>query len=176
MLAPTPDLYPRSRTHIHRWSVMMNTPPSSPSARPTGPLTEEHVVDNMKQWQEAFEAGNPTFFDFFDEHASLFTLSAPTRVDGREVYRRGFEQFFLGTTRNSQILSPEVRVLGQDSAVMTFHNRILVRGVSTNLRGTVVFIRDKTGRLKCVHMHNSPLTQPTAAVPAQRRLEDITLL
>ena len=78
------------------------------------PLTEEEVVDNMKRWQEAFEAGAPNFFDFFDDHVSLFTLSTPTRVDGREVYRRGFEQFFLGTTRNSQILSPEVRLLGPE--------------------------------------------------------------
>jgi ketosteroid isomerase-like protein len=142
------------------------------------PLTEEEVVANMKRWQEAFEAGDPKFFDFFDDHVSLFTLSTPTRVDGREVYRRGFEQFFLGTKRNSQILSPEVRLLGPDSAVMTFHNRILVRGISTNLRGTVVFIRDQTGQLKCVHMHNSPLAQPTAAQPvrSQRDLEDITLL
>ena len=155
---------------------MSGTSPSSPSARPTNPLTEEDVVDNMKQWQEAFEGGTPAFFDFFDEHVSLFTLSAPTRVDGREVYRRGFEQFFVGTTRNSQILSPEVRLLGPDSAVMTFHNRILLGGVSTNIRGSVVFIRDETGKLKCVHMHNSPLSQPTAPVQLQRRLEDITLL
>jgi ketosteroid isomerase-like protein len=141
-------------------------------------LTEEEVVDNMKSWQEAFEAGEESFFDYFDEHVSLFTLSTPTRVDGREVYRRGFEEFFRGIKRNSQILSPEVRLLGPDSAVMTFHNRIQVRGVSTNIRGTVVFIRDKAGKLQCVHMHNSPLTQPTAAQPARRPrdLEDVTLL
>jgi ketosteroid isomerase-like protein len=151
------------------------TPPPGPAQNP---ITQEAVVDNMKQWQEAFEAGDPAFFDFFDDSVSLFTLSTPTRVDGREVYRNGFEQFFLNTKRNSQILSPEVRLLGPESAMMTFHNRILVRGISTNIRGTVVFVRDGAGQLKCVHMHNSPLAQPTAAQPAraQSSLEDVTLL
>lgn len=138
-------------------------------------LTEEDVVKTMKSWQEAFEAGDEKFFDFFDPSASLFTLSTPTRVDGREVYRRGFEQFFLGTKRNSQILSPSVRLLGDSGAVMTFHNRILVRGVSTNIRGTVVFAKDAGGALKCIHMHNSPLGQPTI-VPQARGAEDVTLL
>jgi ketosteroid isomerase-like protein len=139
-------------------------------------LTEENVVQTMKNWQEAFEAGDERFFEFFDKSVSLFTLSAPTRVDGRDVYRRGFEHFFLGTKRNSQILSPEVRLLGDDSAVMTFHNRILIKGVSTNIRGTVVFIRDDNGDLKCVHMHNSPLTQPVAQGQLDAAIDNITLL
>lgn len=139
-------------------------------------VTEEAVVKTMKEWQEAFESGSEKFFDFFDKDVSLFTLSSPTRVDGRDVYRTGFEQFFINTKRNSQILSPEVRVLGEDAAVMTFHNRILVKGVSTNLRGTVVFARNDKGELKCVHMHNSPLGQPTAIGADLRTVEDVTLL
>jgi ketosteroid isomerase-like protein len=139
-------------------------------------LTEQQVLDTMKRWQEAFEAGAPEFFDFFEGDVSLFTLSAPTRVDGREVYQRGFEPFFLGTRRNSQILSPEVRLLGNDSAVMTFHNRILINGISTNIRGTVVFIREADGNLKCVHMHNSPLAPPTKQPTPTATLEEVTLL
>lgn len=154
---------------------MSRKQPKSSAGR-KGPLTEKQVADTMKQWQEAFENGDETFFDFFDPRVSLFTLSAPTRVDGRDVYRRGFEQFFLGTKRNSQILSPEVRLLGDDSAVMTFHNRIYVKGVSTNIRGTVVFIRDQDGNLKCVHMHNSPLTEPVAQGEIDRTIENLTIL
>jgi ketosteroid isomerase-like protein len=140
-----------------------------------GKITEEEVVQRMKAWQEAFESGDPKFFDFFDPNVSLFTLSSPTRVDGGETYRRGFEPFFLGKKRNSQILSPSVRLLGDDAAVMTFHNRILVGGVSNNIRGTVVFLRDHAGVLKCVHMHNSPLGTPVA-VPQVRGAEEVTLL
>ena len=140
------------------------------------PLTEDAVAQTMKSWQEAFESGDERFFDYFDKNVSLFALSTPTRIDGRDVYRRGFEQFFLGVKRNSQILSPEVRLLGDDSAVMTFHNRILIKGVSTNIRGTVVFVRDQNGELKCVHMHNSPLNQPVAQGQLDASIENITLL
>lgn len=139
-------------------------------------LTEDQVVKTMKDWQETFESGNERWFDFFDKDASLFTVSSPTRIDGREVYRAGFAQFFLNIKRNSQILSPEVRILGEDAAVMTYHNRVLIRGISTNMRGTVVFARDASGELKCVHLHQSPLAQPTAIGADLKTVEDVTLL
>jgi len=140
------------------------------------PLTEEEVAQTMKRWQEAFESGKPEFFDFFDPAVSLFTVSSPTRVDSLDVYRRGFEQFFLNEKRKSQILSPEVRLIGNSGAVMTFHNRILINGISSNIRGTVVFVRDAKGALKCVHMHNSPLGQPTLQGRIGTGPEDITVL
>lgn len=144
-------------------------------------ITEQEVVNTMKKWQDAFEAGDPHFFDFFTKDMSMFALTTPTRIDGKETYEHGFAPFFLNRTRHSQILSPEVRLLGDNAAVMTFHNRILIQGVATNLRGTVIFERDAaSGELRCVHMHNSPLTQPVAtsaaAVSEKRSLEDITLL
>jgi ketosteroid isomerase-like protein len=145
------------------------------------PITENEVVDTMKQWQEAFEAGDPKFFDFFTKDMSMFALTTPTRIDSRETYEHGFAPHFLNRKRHSQILSPEVRLLGDNAAVMTFHNRIMIEGVSTNLRGTVVFERDPSSdQLRCVHMHNSPITNPlavsAAVVSDKRSLEDITLL
>ncbi|MCW5803566.1 MAG: nuclear transport factor 2 family protein [Deltaproteobacteria bacterium] len=145
------------------------------------PITEKEVVDTMKAWQDAFEAGDPKFFNYFTKDMSMFALTTPTRIDGRETYEHGFAPFFLNRKRHSQILSPEVRLLGEGAAVMTFHNRILIEGVATNLRGTIVFERDdQSGTLKCVHMHNSPITQPiatsAATVHENRKLEDITLL
>ena len=140
------------------------------------PLTEEEVLSTMKRWQEAFEAGDKSFFEYFADDVSIFTLSTPTRIDGREVYREGFEDSFLGRERKSQILSPEVKVLSDDSAMMTFHNRILIDGQSANIRGTVIFARDRGGKLKCVHMHNSPLTQPGMTARLGADLEGITVL
>jgi ketosteroid isomerase-like protein len=130
----------------------------------------------MKRWQEAFENGDQNFFNFFSEDMTIFALSTPTRIDGLETYQHGFGPVFALTSRKSQILSPEVRLLGPDSAVMTFHNRILIHGVSTNIRGTVIFARDSSGALKCVHMHNSPLAAPPVQPPAPQTLDDVTLL
>jgi hypothetical protein len=148
---------------MQRWSMTM-------------PLTEEEVLDWFGETIKAYERGDEVFFDFFARDTSLFTLSSPTRVDGIEVYKAGFAPFFVGTERISQILSPEVRILGDDSALLTFHNRILVRGMATNIRGTVVIQRQDDGKLAFVHMHNSPLTQTTAPAVGPTELESITVL
>lgn len=141
-----------------------------------GALTEQEVLDWFEQALRAYEAGDESFFDYFASDASLFTTSTPTRIDGREVWKGGFAATFVGTERVSQILSPEVRLLGPDAALMTFHNRILVGGVAANLRGTVVISRDPDGTLQFVHLHNSPLSQAAVGVADPSGLEQITVL
>jgi ketosteroid isomerase-like protein len=142
------------------------------------PITEEEVRGTLQRMLEAYEEGRKEFFDWFAPDASLFVLSSPTRIDSREVYQQGFGQFFYETKRTSQILSPEYRILGDDGAVVSFHNRVLVGGVSTNLRGTIVFHRAPGGELKVVHMHNSPLGQPTAPGVAltPQEMDEVTVL
>lgn len=140
------------------------------------PLTEQEVLDWFSETIKAYERGDEGFFDFFARDASLFTVSSPTRVDGLEVYKSGFAPYFVGSERVSQILSPEVRILGEESALLTFHNRILMKGMASNIRGTVVVQRQDDGRLAFVHMHNSPLTQAAAPALAPADLENITVL
>lgn len=145
-------------------------------ARTKDPISKDDVLKAMEEFQRHFEDGDPAFFGDFAKNMSIFSLSTPTRIDGLETYRHGFEETFTKSTRRSQILSPEVTLLGPDSAVMTFHNRILVGPVSTNIRGTVIFSRDEKGKLRCVHMHNSPLAAPAVHAHAPADLEDITIL
>jgi len=140
------------------------------------PITKKDVFVAMEAFQRHFEAGDPEFFADFADDMSIFSLSTPTRIDGLHTYRHGFEETFTKSTRRSQILSPEVTLLGPDSAVMTFHNRIIVGNVSTNIRGTVIFARDDKGKLRCVHMHNSPLAAPAVQTHTNTDLEDITVL
>lgn len=139
-----------------------------------GALTEAEVHAALAKFQDAYEAGDDKFFDHFADDASLFTVSSPTRIDGKETYKRGFQPYFSGNKRRSQVLSPDVRLLGNDSALVTFHNRILVHGVSTNVRASLVFARDHKGELKVVHTHLSPLSQAVSAAPAKP--DDVTLL
>jgi ketosteroid isomerase-like protein len=143
-------------------------------AMATNPITEEEVSAALDRFQNSYEQGDDKFFEHFDEKASLFTLSSPTRIDGREVYRRGFQPYFSGQKRRSQVLSPEIRILGDDSALVTFHNRILANGVSTNIRATLIFQRDAKGSFQIVHTHLSPLGQGVSAAPT--KIEDVTLL
>jgi ketosteroid isomerase-like protein len=139
-------------------------------------LTQDEVLSWFSETIKAYERGDEGFFDYFARDVSLFVVSSPTRIDGIEVYKDGFAPYFVGTERVSQILSPDVRILGPDSALLTFHNRILVKGIATNIRGTVVIQRQDDGRLAFVHMHNSPLTHANAPVFAPTDLESITVL
>lgn len=127
------------------------------------PLTEEEVLEWFGNALREYEAGNEGWFDQFSPDASFFTPSTPTRIDGRDVWREGFAPYFLGSERVSQILSPEIRLLGPDAVLLTFHNRVLVKGMASNVRGTVVIARNEEGQLQFVHMHNSPLTQTASA-------------
>lgn len=140
------------------------------------PLTEKEVLNFVQEIVNVYETGEKEFFDLFAKDASLFTISTPTRIDGRETYEHNFGPFFYNQKRRSIILSPEVRLLGPDAALIDFHNRIIVQGISANIRSTIVAARDSSGELKCVHMHNSPLTEAVAPPLAATNLENLTLL
>jgi len=150
------------------------------SDRPSGkgPLTDDEVRGALQKVVSTYEAGSKEFFGQFADDASLFTATAPTRVDSREEYERGFGPVFYNTKRVAQVLSPEIRLLGNDAAVATFHNRVQVGGVSNNLRATYVFHRNARGELKVAHAHVSPLGH--SAAPAASRspseLNDVTVL
>lgn len=121
-------------------------------------LTEQDVKAFLSKWSRAYDEASPAFFDSFAEDTSIFAVSSPTRIDGLEEYRRGFEPYFSKGDRRSQILSPEIKVSG-DTAVATFHNRVNIQGRISNLRTTVV-LQDGKGGPRIIHLHQSPLGAP----------------
>lgn len=137
-------------------------------------LNEDEVMQFLHKYRDVYEAGDPSFFDFFSEDTTIFTDSSPTRIDGLEEFRRGFEPLLTaGAKRRGQILSPEVKIVGP-VAYVSFHNRVSVDGIVTVLRATLVFQKDKSG-LKITHMHNSPINRApdTTSIAS---LESVTLL
>ncbi|MBW8302521.1 MAG: nuclear transport factor 2 family protein [Brevundimonas sp.] len=135
-------------------------------------LSEQDVKDFLSKWARAYDGASPAFFESFSDDTSVFTLSSPTRIDGLEEYKRGFEPYFVGG--RSQILSPEIKVSG-DMAVATFHNRVNVDNRISNSRTTVVLQRDGKGRTQIVHLHQSPLGTP-AAVSGVGSADSVSLL
>jgi len=140
------------------------------------PLTEQDVRDFMRTWVDAYGKGDSQFFDLLSPDVTMFAVSVPTRIDGRDTFRDGFAPSFLNTQRICQVLTPEVRLLGPDSALVTYHNRVLAGGASATLRTTVVLIRDNSGELRVVHSHNSPLTAGVSPAVTPSALENITAL
>lgn len=141
-------------------------------------VTEEEVRAALQRVVETYESGSREFFNLFADDASFFTATSPTRVDSREEYERGFGPVFYDTKRVAQVLSPEIRLLGSDAAVASFHNRVQVGGVANNLRTTFVFHRGGDGQLQAVHVHSSPLGQHagTSISRTPSELDDVTVL
>jgi len=139
-------------------------------------LTEQEVRDFLRVWVDAFNRGDAQFFDLLSPDVTMFAVSVPTRIDGRDTYREGYAPSFLNTQRISQVLTPEIRILGADSALVSYHNRVLVGGTATTMRTTVVLVRDANGDLHVVHAHNSPLTAATTPAVTPAGLENITVL
>lgn len=123
-------------------------------------LTQSEVLKFVKGFAADYAAGGSEYFDAFARDASFFAVSVPTRIDSLEEYKSGFQKNFAeGQNRRTQVLSPEVRILGDDAALVTFHNRIQVNDVTTNNRVTMVIQRDG-GKLEVSHLHVSPLDTP----------------
>ena len=135
-------------------------------------LNEPDVTAFLKQFVSTYEKGDASFFTLFADDVSVFSVSVPTRIDGAEEYKRGYEGQFQGA-RRAQILSPEIRIAG-DMAVVTYHNRVAMGNQSTNMRSTLVLQR-LGNDLKVVHLHNSPLASPGIG-SAPRNPQDATLL
>lgn len=138
-------------------------------------FTVEDVKAFLSKWSRAYDEGSPGFFESFAPDTSVFALSSPTRIDGLEEYKRGFEPYFAGGKRRSQILSPEIKVSG-DTAVATFHNRVNIDNRISNLRTTVVLQQDGRGNAKIIHLHQSPLGAPPAVSAAGVSPDSVSLL
>lgn len=121
-------------------------------------ISADEVKSFLTSWARSYDEGSSDFFASFAPSASVFTLSSPTRIDGREEYKRGFEPYFGSGNRRSQILSPSIDVYG-DAAVATFHNRVNIDNNVSNSRTTVVVNRGEGGKLQITHLHQSPLGQ-----------------
>jgi hypothetical protein len=140
------------------------------------PITEQEVKGFLANWLKDYDTNSPAFFDLFAPDASIFTISQPTRIDGRENFKSIFEPHLSGK-RRSQVLSPDIQIHG-DVATISCHNRVSVDDRITNLRTSMTLTRDTAGNLQISHLHQSPLTTPTAglATGAAAGPQAVTLL
>jgi hypothetical protein len=138
-------------------------------------VTQDRVLQFLDEYREAYENGDDSFFSYFTQDASFFTISSPTRIDSREEFKRSFGPAFAAeVTRRSQFMAPEVRIIG-GSVLVTCHNRISVDDEVTNLRATFLIVL-RGEQLKIAHLHNSPLPLPAAPTAVPRDVEEITIL
>jgi len=120
---------------------------------------EARALTTIEAFWAAYEASSPEYFDFFTDDAAIFSVSYPTRLSGREAYRRYFGAELLGQKRAVQILHPEARRVGE-GVLVTQHVRFRINYRSVDSRVTFLLVSETEGdleRLMIAHMHMSPL-------------------
>jgi ketosteroid isomerase-like protein len=131
-------------------------------------LAEEEVKGFLDRFAGLYEKADEGFFDLFAPNATVFTVSSPALIDGRDNFKKGFAPHLKrDTKRVSQILSSEIQIFGE-TALVTYHNRIQLDSKSFDLRSSLVLNRNEKGSLSVTHLHNSPL--------GGRSLEDVVVL
>ncbi|RLV04347.1 hypothetical protein CTZ27_10260 [Streptomyces griseocarneus] len=149
------------------------TTASVPSVH-TGAVTKESVQQLLAKYSSTYDSSDPAYFGLFAHDATFFVLSSPTRVDSREEFQRMFS-LPKGTARRSQLLSPEIRLLG-DAALVSLHCHVVVDGVQQYTRETLVVTKDAHGELRISHLHISPQDMPGAPESPAKGAEEISVL
>ncbi|GAA0447795.1 nuclear transport factor 2 family protein [Streptomyces sp. NPDC046215] len=140
----------------------------------TEAITREAVDQLLGEYQTTYENSSPDYFKLFAADATFFVQSSPTRIDSREEFQRVFA-LTPGTTRRSQILSPEIRIMG-DTALISLHSRVALGDEQHYLRETLVATRDSRGTLRIAHLHISPQEMPAVPDTPERALEEIAII
>jgi ketosteroid isomerase-like protein len=139
--------------------------------RPTGDIEDKEVREFLTRFIDAYDGGDDSFFDYFAPDAGVFTVSSPTRIDGREEFRKGFAPH-LKTKRVTQILAPRIETSGASASVM-YHARIQIDGRTHETRCSLQLKRDERGGLSITQLHMSP--QGSMRVVSQS-FEDVVVL
>jgi ketosteroid isomerase-like protein len=139
-------------------------------------ITQDEVRSFLKRFVDLYDKADKKFFDLFAPDATIFALSSSTRYEGRAAFEKGFGPNFKADNRGSEIVSPEIKVLG-DTALVSYYNRIQAGGKRIEMRSSLALSRDQKGGLAVTHLHNSPLNATgVTSVPAGRSIEDVMIL
>ncbi|MEU1819694.1 nuclear transport factor 2 family protein [Streptomyces roseifaciens] len=139
-----------------------------------GAITREAVQQLLEEYRSAYDRSDQAYFDLFASDATFFILSSPTRIDSREEFQRVFT-LAAGTARRSQLLSPEIRILG-DTALVSLHCRVALGEEQQYLRETLVVTRGARGDLRIAHLHVSPQDMPSVPDSPERAVEEISVI
>jgi hypothetical protein len=114
---------------------------------------EQQVLASLNNSLNAFQNGDPSFFDYFADNATIFSVDSTEPVVGREAYRKKFEASLTGNKRDETILDRTIQIVG-DKAVVAQTAQIKQSDVTANVRQTIVFGETDEG-LKMLHLHTA---------------------
>jgi len=132
-----------------------------------GNIGDKDVHSFLDQFIQAYDRGDDSFFNYFDPKAAIYSVSSPSRLDGREAFRKSFGPH-LKEKRSTKIQGAEVHSYGNTAAV-TYDAHIDAGGHVHNTRCSLVLHRDAGGKLTVAQMH---ISSPPRTAEDVRILEE----
>lgn len=129
-------------------------------------IGDKDVHSFLDHFIQAYDRGDEKLFDYFDPNASIFSISSPARIEGREAFRKSFGPH-LKEKRSTKIHDPKIHSYG-DTATVTYDAHIEAGGHAHDTRCSLLLHRDAQGKLSVAQMHMSS--------PPLRPGEDIRIL
>jgi ketosteroid isomerase-like protein len=118
----------------------------------------EQVLENLERSVIAFNSGDPAFFDSFARDATIFAVDSTEPIQGRDAYRRSYQEILTRDKRQKTITDRTVQIVG-DKAVVTQTAEIKQGDLTANIRQTLVCGKTEEG-VKVLHAHTALLGAP----------------
>ncbi|PYQ65311.1 MAG: hypothetical protein DMF53_05785 [Acidobacteria bacterium] len=133
-----------------------------------GNIGDKDVHSFLDHFIQAYDRGDDKFFNYFDPKASIYSISSPARIEGREAFRKSFGPH-LKEKRSTKIQGPEIHSYGNTAAV-AYDAHIEAGGHVHNTRCSLLLHRDAEGKITVAQMHMS--SPPLRAGEDMRILEE----
>ncbi len=122
--------------------------------------TNSELLKTLSGMDRAYASGSKTWFDHFDDNATVYTNSSAEPIIGRSNYINNFAKLLASTKRKVQIISRKVQAVGNVFIVYQVE-QVTQDGVVVTMKQSQVWGETQKG-LKINHMHSSVLGTPQA--------------
>lgn len=127
----------------------------------------------VEGFNDAYAKGDPKWFSYFGDDASIYSDEAAQPVEGREAYQRYFEKKLTGEKRQVHVVQQDAQMMG-DTAVVMQLLELTVSQLATNVRESTIWRRSKEG-WKVEHL-NASIVGPIRAIDAARTAQAVRVL
>jgi ketosteroid isomerase-like protein len=116
--------------------------------------------DDLQQlvhaFNDAYAKGDPGWFSYFADDATVYSNGAPEPTVGREVYRKQFEKTLTTEKRAVNVVQQDEQIMG-DTAIVMQHLDISMAQMHLSVRESTIWKRI-AGTWKVAHLNTSVIS------------------
>lgn len=112
-----------------------------------------------QEFEAAFANGDESWFNYFADNATIYTINATEPFRGRAAYQENF-RYLLKEKRKVDVLKRDVQAMG-DTAVVMELVEVTQSHIATLFRQSTIW-RKEGNDWKIIHMHTASVGVPRA--------------